>query len=311
MDRTAAAEAVGRLAALAERSPAQRQYVELVLREFSKGDDGRYRLRALLDLQNYALAFWRRAATEIDYRRFFDVNELVALRADDPEVFRDTHALVLSWVADGTLDGLRVDHVDGLLDPLGYLERLREEVDARRRGEEFPIFVEKILSSGEHLRHQWPVDGTTGYEFLNDLEALFVHPRGAADIERFYRELLGLGSDGPRFADVASYGKQKVLRGALAADVRRLARLLRPVLRRRTLVARWTREALAEGVLQLIAALPVYRTYVDGRTRSVHPDDLDVVERAVARVREREGALGGLLDLLRSLMLDAVAEPEG
>lgn len=311
LDRAAAAHAVDRLAALAERAPAQRAYVEWVLREFAAGDDGHYRLRVLLDLQNYALAYWRRAAREINYRRFFDVNELVALRAEDAEVFGETHALVLSWIADGTLAGLRVDHVDGLLDPLGYLERLRAELDARRPSGAAPLFVEKILSPGERLRREWPVQGTTGYEFLNDLEALFIHAAGAAEVERAYRKLIGARGERFGFAEVAFRGKEKVLRGPLAADVRRLARLLHPVARRRSPGQRWSRAALGEAVLQLIAVFPVYRTYVDGRAAAVHPDDHAVVARALARARERGGCPEPLLAVLRWALLDAASEPAG
>jgi (1->4)-alpha-D-glucan 1-alpha-D-glucosylmutase len=268
---------------------------------FLSGEDGRRRLRALLDAQHYRLVFWRRGPAEINYRRFFDVNELAAIRQEDPEVFAATHAFILTLVGEGLVDGLRVDHVDGLLDPLGYLERLRAEVDRRRPETEaadpFPIVVEKILSPGEKLRQEWPVQGTTGYEFLNDLEDVFLDPDGNAAIERAYRSLRRLTKGD--FADVAHAGKVKILEGPLRADVTRLARLLRPLLgdERQT-------TPLDTGIVQFIAALPVYRTYVDGRSRAPHPDDAAVVERAMENARNRlAGASMDTLDSIRDAML--------
>jgi len=132
---------------------------------------------------------WRRASTEINYRRFFDINELVALRMEDPAVFDATHSRILEWVGDGSLDGLRIDHIDGLWDPQGYLERLRAET-TKLRGAEFPIFVEKIVSPNEQLRASWPVQGTTGYEILNDMESVLIDAEGFASIEAGYHKLV-------------------------------------------------------------------------------------------------------------------------
>ena len=146
------------------------------------GTGGRDQLHALLAMQHYRLTDWRRGATEINYRRFFDVIDLAALRVEDAAVFDETHALILRLVREGIVDGLRVDHVDGLLDPCEYLNRLRAATSI-----DTPIVVEKILSHGEQLPADWPVQGTTGYEFLNDLEDVFHEPGGVAEIERFYR----------------------------------------------------------------------------------------------------------------------------
>ena len=270
---------------------------------FIRGEEGRRRLRALLDAQHYRLAFWRRGPTEINYRRFFDVNELAALRQEDPDVFSATHELILSLVAEGVIDGLRVDHVDGLLDPFGYLERLRGEVERRAPttdGAVFPIVVEKILTPGEKLRRSWPVQGTTGYEFLNDLEEVFLRPDGYAAIERSYRSLRRLTSGD--FADVAHAGKVKILEGALRADVERLVRRLQP------LANGGSREPkeLANGIVRFIAALPVYRTYVDGRAPVPDADDVAVVDRAVQAAKGRAlGDENAVVDLIRSVVLDA------
>ena len=248
---------------------------------FLSGDDGgAQRLRALLDAQHYRLTSWRRAPDEINYRRFFDVNDLVALRQEDPAVFAATHDFVLSLVAEGLLDGLRIDHVDGLLDPLGYLERLRREVERRQPADAgtFPIVVEKILSPGEQLRRRWPVQGTTGYEFLNNLEDVFLDPAGYALIEQAYRAARRL--TGQRFADVAWAGKVKVLEGPLRADVARLT----------DDGGRTTDDGeLRTAIVQFIAALPVYRTYVDDRSPALDAQDVAVVERATDIARQRGG----------------------
>ena len=287
--------------------------------EWVHGEEGKARLQALHGRQHYVLAFWRCAPSDINYRRFFDVNDLAGLRMADPVVFDETHAKILEWVRDGVVQGLRIDHVDGLTDPLGYMTRLREEVQARVEGRglrvegprtprstlhppPFPIFVEKILSPGEHLRREWPVQGTTGYETLNDIESIFIHYDGACAVERMYRQLRRL--TGVTFASVAREGRLKVLRGALRADIRRLARLLASVLgegraerrpeggRRGKVTAllvppdSLTERALVDGLTQLLASLPVYRTYIDGRQPLPHPDDRAVLERAVARAEE-------------------------
>jgi (1->4)-alpha-D-glucan 1-alpha-D-glucosylmutase len=192
---------------LAQRDP----HALPAAREWSEGDEGRARLRDLLEQQHYALDFWRTASRDVNYRRFFDVNELISLKVEDAEVFAATHRTVLQFVADGVVDGLRIDHIDGLLEPRRYLERLRAAVDQRRpsRGSErFPIVVEKILAPGETLPADWPTDGTTGYEFMTTLEDVFIDPAGYAALEARYRG----GVDGRDFHTVAHDAKRQVLR---------------------------------------------------------------------------------------------------
>ncbi len=254
------------------------------LSRWHEGKQGRARMRELVDAQWYRLAFWKRALIAINYRRFFDVNDLIALRMHDPEVFRETHALVLQWVEDDVIDGLRIDHIDGLLDPQAYLDALRVEVAGRRpsTADPVPIVVEKILSPGERLRESWPVQGTTGYEFLNELEAAFIAAEGASRLDDGYRRLVGARGRGG-IEEAAVRGKELVLRAALAADVSRLTKLFRRARRMRRGAAA---AGAAAAIRRFIATLPVYRTYIDGRG-TVHGDDREVIERALARVRER------------------------
>ena len=294
--------------------------------------DNQRRIREILERQHYTLASWRRASKDINYRRFFDINELVALRMEDPSVFEETHARILEWVEDGSLDGLRIDHIDGLLDPQGYLERLRVEV-TQRRGKDFPIYVEKILSPGEQLRGTWPVDGTTGYEVLNDLEAVMIDERGYSIIEDAYRKLMRPGGETLTFEQMAIDGKIAILRGSLSPDVTRLCRLLVPIARSAgALVAQGSGsgggraaaqpgsaggtqrgsdgasvddEALRDGIIELIACLPVYRTYIDGGDGQVPEDDAKVLEHAFTRARERGQASPDVLDLLSDVLRPA------
>ena len=192
------------------------------------------------------------------YRRFFDIDDLAAIRQEEPEVFEVTHAKVLELVRDGVLDGLRVDHPDGLADPAGYLRRLREA------GVEL-VWVEKILSAtppGERLR-DWPVAGTVGYEFLNDLAALFVDPAGEVTLTALWTRVSG---DGRRFAEVALEAQLEQAEGTFSRELERLTRL----------APRFSEARLARA----LASLPVYRTYVEPWSGAVEAADIEAVEAA-------------------------------
>jgi (1->4)-alpha-D-glucan 1-alpha-D-glucosylmutase len=269
---------------------------------WAHGPIGHERLRALLAQQHYELAFWRDAQRDVNYRRFFDVNELICLRVERADVFEATHRLVLRFVADGLVDGLRVDHVDGLLEPRRYLERLRSAVEQRRpasrKGEPFPILVEKILAGGERLPGDWPVDGTTGYEFMTALEDVLIDPSGYAAIESAYR---GARAE-PGFHSVAVDSKRRVLRSTLNADVRRIAPMLAGVARQ----AGWPRlsiAAYAGAIVDFVAVLPVYRTYMDAERPEPAERDREILVRAFAQVRERGVADAGGVDALERALL--------
>jgi len=265
------------------------------------GAEGRERLRRLLDVQHYRLAYWRQGPDEINYRRFFDVNDLAALRMEDPSVFEETHALILRLVGDGVIDGLRVDHVDGLLDPAAYLRSLCRNVPNGT-----PLFVEKILTNGEQLRAGWPVRGTTGYEFLNDLEDVFIEPRGFVDIERCYRRMRHLQSE--TFGDMAWAARERVLTGPLRADVERLARLFAPLAR--DVRQRWTHAEVVDALVAFLASMPVYRTYV-AAGEPAHADDRAVIEETLVEARRRKPARTAILELIAGVMMgDMAAEPE-
>ncbi|HEV8448375.1 MAG TPA: malto-oligosyltrehalose synthase [Gemmatimonadaceae bacterium] len=259
------------------------------------GTAARERLKELLDAQRYELVSFRRASSDVNYRRFFDVADLVGVRVEDPDVFAETHSLVLRLVQEGVADGLRVDHIDGLRDPLGYLTRLRAAVPG-----ETSIFVEKILEQGERLRSSWPVQGTTGYEFLNDLEDIFIDPSGFADIERDYRRWRKLGSTA--FRDVARAGKRAMLEGPLHADVERLAALLANLVRAGD--KRRSRRELAAAIIELAAAMPVYRTYIDP-SQPVDLADRELIEAAARNALAQDGRLAEGIALVVEHLLGA------
>jgi (1->4)-alpha-D-glucan 1-alpha-D-glucosylmutase len=212
------------------------------------GTDG-LPLPGLLAAQHYRLADWRAAATELNWRRFFDVTSLIAIRVEDEDVFRATHGLLLDLVAEGLIDGLRVDHPDGLAGPRGYLDRL-----AGATGGAW-VVGEKILTRAEELPPDWRCAGTTGYDALGAVGGLFLDPAGAGPLTTAYTRF----TDGtPRFADVAETAKRQVLRNSLAAEAYRLTRLLAhdPALRPLSFTD------LHAVLVELLTAFPVYRAYV-------------------------------------------------
>ena len=295
--REQGAATLARLRELAARVPEVGRAIAEAAASFPSGEQGHRRLRRLLDAQVYRLAHWRRAAREINYRRFFDVNDLVALHTQDPEVFAQTHALPLAWHRRGWVDGFRIDHPDGLLDPLGYFQRLRDEAFPDRAPP--PIYVEKILSLGEHLRREWPVAGTTGYDFLNQAEALFVAPPGWEAIEQDYRRTIRRPLE---FSAIARQGKRLVLETGLSAGVRRLADRLLKLAGPAHPLPDVPRQDLRRAIEETIVSLPVYRTYIDSRSPVPGPEDRRLLEGALADARARGRSTAAALDLLESAL---------
>jgi (1->4)-alpha-D-glucan 1-alpha-D-glucosylmutase len=263
-----------RLAELCATDPGVAAAVDAEVEALNRDPDA---LDDLLGQQNYRLAYWRTAAEELSYRRFFDIESLAGLREEDEAVFADDHRLILRLVASGTADGLRVDHVDGLADPEGYLARLR---DATGGGY---VVVEKILEDDEELPRSWPTAGTTGYEFLNHVNQLFVDSRHETAMRACYARFTGEEQD---YAEVVYAAKIQIMREDLAAELERLTALLADVCERHRRHRDYTRRELRDALRELIAAFPVYRTYV----RAGHPvtaADRAHVATAVAAARQR------------------------
>lgn len=252
-------------------------------------------LDALLERQNYRLAYWRAGQRDLGYRRFFDIDSLVAVRAEEPPAFRDGHALVLHWLANGVLDGVRVDHVDGLYDPEDYLERLHGAAPASWIG------VEKILGAAERLRATWPVAGTTGYDFLAEAGGLFVDPASEAALTAFYAEFTGEPTD---FAALVRDKKRLVLQGSLGSDLNRLTALWLRVCERHRRHRDYTRHELHETLRETLACFPVYRSYVRAAAGRVDEEDVRFVTAAIESAKAARSDLDpGLFDFLAELLL--------
>jgi (1->4)-alpha-D-glucan 1-alpha-D-glucosylmutase len=302
----------GQLARLAAEQPEVAAAIEAEVAAINADAD---RLDGVLQRQNYRPAFWRTAGRELDYRRFFDVNTLVGLHVEDERVFADTHARILDWVRRGLLDGLRVDHPDGLYDPRQYFERLR------RAAPQSWIVAEKILAPGECLPPSWPVDGTTGYDFLRRVDGLFVDPAGEAPLSALYAELTGVpgslglpGASGSEagWPELRRAGKLKVVRELLAADVNRLAEVFLEVCERHRRHRDYTRHELREAISEVAASLAVYRTYVRVPGREVSAGDRREIAGAVEDARRHRPELSDLLDFFqRVLLLELRGRAEG
>jgi (1->4)-alpha-D-glucan 1-alpha-D-glucosylmutase len=250
----------------------------------------------LLREQNYRLAYWRTGAEELSYRRFFDIETLAGLRVEDEAVFADTHRLILSLVADGTVDGLRVDHVDGLADPEGYLARLGDATGGAY------VVVEKILQHGEHLPQTWAAAGTSGYDFLNETGGLFVDSGNETALRAAYTRFTGLHQD---YAEVAHAAKLQIMREDLAAEVERLTGLLADVCERHRRQRDHTRRELRDALSEIIAAFAVYRTYVRPGHPATAADVAQVAAAVRAAARRRPDLDAELLDFVGDLITGA------
>lgn len=267
------------------RDPAIVQAIEQHLHRYdSTTPEGFHRLHDLLERQSYRLASWRTAADDINWRRFFDINELGGLRVERPAVFEATHAKIFELVADGLIDGLRIDHIDGLADPRGYCRKLRRRVDGLAAGRHLPIYVEKILGEGETLRRDWSVDGTTGYEFMNQLSLLQHDPQG----EQTLGELWQRYSERPQdFRQEAQLARQQILNGSLAGDFESVAQALLQVARDDLMTRDLTLGAIRRALLELIVHFPVYRTYISPLGRSAQ--DQVIFRQAMDGARQTLG----------------------
>ena len=257
-------------------------------------------LHALLEDQAYRVAYWRVAADEINYRRFFDVNSLAALRMQQPEVFAATHRLVLDLIAAGKVQALRIDHPDGLYDPAGYFRMLREAVAAR--GAAYPTLytvVEKILMLQEALPGDWPVDGTTGYDFGELANGVLVDPAAEAPLTRLYDRLRGSTTS---CTDMLFERKKLVMRTLMSGELMVLSNALDRVSEGERHTRDYTLHALRDALMDVIACFPVYRTYVTAQ--GITDTDRARVRQAVADARRRSPAVDvSVFDFLQRVLL--------
>ena len=329
-----------RLQQLAEQSGAIRCFIESALAALN-GDSSLPRsfdsLHRLLDAQAYRLAHWLVSGEEINYRRFFDVNDLAGLRMENPRVFAATHKLLRRLLADGSVAGLRIDHPDGLLNPPQYFVRLQmlyaasqccgpeargavaengieEEVQTIFGQHEWmqrqaPLYVvlEKILEPGEHLP-AWPIDGTVGYGFTNLLNGIFIDARNRRSFTRIYERVIG-GVVEPE--TVIYEAKDQVMNTALASEVAVLTNLLDEISSADRHARDFTAKSLATVIRETIACFPVYRTYIDERG-NVSELDRAFIDAAIARAKRRNEAIpASVFDFLRNILLLQGSAPEG
>ncbi|MGH9854512.1 MAG: malto-oligosyltrehalose synthase, partial [Blastocatellia bacterium] len=273
------------------------------------------RLEELLAEQAYLLCFWRVAADEINYRRFFDINELAAIRVEEPEVFASVHELVFRLIKEGHVTGLRIDHIDGLHDPEQYLRHLQDGCrKAIRRSDcglgtadrGFYVVVEKILGHDEQLSESWAAQGTTGYDFLNLLNGLFVDAQNAEAFGKLYRRLAGIESD---FADVAYESKKQILETAMSSELHVLTARLDRISEQSRYTRDFTLNSLQSALGEVIACFPVYRSYIRPDADEVGEEDRRYISRAIRNAKRRNPTVSAsIFDFIESLLLLRDAE---
>ncbi len=287
------------------------------------------RLERLLADQAYRLSFWRVAADEINYRRFFDINELAAIRVENQQVFAPVHELVLRLIGEGLVNGLRIDHVDGLFDPVQYLGDLQAAcLEAQKQraavagatalegwqprradnsGIPFYVVVEKILSDGELMRLDWPVHGTTGYGFLNQLNGVFVETDNEAGLRQIYERFTG---EAPIFADLVYECKKLILNVAMSSELHVLAGRLDRISEQHRFSRDFTLNSLQYALGEVIACFPVYRSYTRKQQTEVSQEDRRHILAAFSEAKRRNPATSpSIFDFIGNLLL--LEDPAG
>jgi (1->4)-alpha-D-glucan 1-alpha-D-glucosylmutase len=283
------AELKRNLARLAHMQPAVAAAIESAAAQLTSDVEA---LHALMEAQAWRLAYWRVASDEINYRRFFDINDLAALRMEKQQVFEATHHFVLSLAAEGKVDGLRIDHPDGLFHPERYFEQLQESYANRAGLKPEPppdgrpprplyVVIEKITARHEHVPEKWAVHGTTGYRFAAVVNGLYVDSAARGRFERIWRAFSGEEDD---FEELAYQGKRAILRGALSAELTVLATALLRIARADRRTRDYTLNTLRQALGEVAACMPVYRTYIAGRASA---QDRRYIDWAVERARRR------------------------
>jgi (1->4)-alpha-D-glucan 1-alpha-D-glucosylmutase len=289
-----------RIARLLADHPVIRQHIEDNVRLFNgtPGDGRSFNLlHELLEGQAYRLSFWRTAMHEINYRRFFDINDLAGIRVEEPRVFADAHACIGELIRNGVIDGLRLDHVDGLFDPAGYLERLAALVAPVQPY----VVVEKILSHHEPLPERWHAHGTTGYDFMNDVNGLFVDGSRVHDFRKLYQRFTG---NVDSVEDVIYESKKLVIASSMSSELNVLAHWLNRISEQRRDTRDFTLHSLQDALREVVAGFPVYRSYVgyDGWT----PLDEQSIDMAVTRALTRNPATeASIFEFIRQMLRPA------
>jgi (1->4)-alpha-D-glucan 1-alpha-D-glucosylmutase len=301
-----------RLAALVDRSEGLLDAVARTLQDFN-GTPGQPRsfdrLDALLGEQSYRLSDWHVASEEINYRRFFDVNQLAAVRVEDPVVFDAMHKFILELLARGAPTGLRIDHVDGLFSPADYLQRLQAQAAdlsggaTDGGGRAVYLVVEKILGTDEQLPADWPVHGTTGYEFAGVVNNLFVDGRHAQAMDDVYHRFLRSARPQPSFEDLSYHCRKQIVHATMSGDINSLGHQLNRLSERNRHYRDFTLYSLIAGIKELIACFPIYRTYITAE-HEPNAHDRRYVTRAVRSANQRSAASASrVFDFIERVLL--------
>jgi (1->4)-alpha-D-glucan 1-alpha-D-glucosylmutase len=300
-----------RLSALMDGDAEVRDAVEESIRNLNghPGDPPSFdRLETLLGEQSYRLSHWRVAAEEINYRRFFDINDLAAIRVEDPAVFAMVHELSLRLAREGIVTGFRIDHVDGLWDPEKYLLDLQRAFrEASGQSGNCYVVVEKILAAREQIPAEWPVQGTTGYEFVALASSALLDGNGGPRLRQLAARMAG---EPVRFSDVVYASKKLILRSALSAELNVLARRLDRISEQHRYTRDFTLNSLHEVLTEVIASFPVYRTYIRPGDTAVSERDQRPIDVAIRLAKRRNPVTNeSLFDFVRSVLL--LDDPEG
>ena len=309
-----------RLSALVEADPEARQAITDALTDLNgeRGNPHSFdRLERLLEQEAYRLSYWRVAMDEINYRRFFDINDLAAIRVEDAEVFAEVHKLIFELVREGRINGLRVDHPDGLFEPEKYFRYLQDACLAQtasksngdRNGGErtFYIAAEKILVGNESLRANWAIEGTTGYNFLNLLNGVFVDHSKEKAFQQLYRRFTGWSTD---FHDLVCESKRLILQVAMSSELNVLARRLDRISEQHRWSRDFTLENLRDALREVITAFPVYRTYVQTDQKEVDTEDRKQIQIAIREAKLRNPAVSeSVFDFIRGVLM--LEHPDG
>jgi (1->4)-alpha-D-glucan 1-alpha-D-glucosylmutase len=303
-----------RLSALVEASPDVLEAIEGALAEINgqKGNPRSFdRLERLLESEAYRLAYWRVAMDEINYRRFFDINDLAAIRVENPEVFSAVHALIFDLVRQGDITGLRVDHPDGLFEPEKYFRYLQDSTRSQTKtngsARTFYIVAEKILTGHEPLRATWAIEGATGYGFMNLVNGVFVDHSKERSFQQIYRRFTGWSR---AFPDLVYDSKKLILQVAMSSELNMLARKLDRISEQHRWHRDFTLENLRDALREVVTTFPVYRTYILSDDKEVHPEDRRQINIAIREAKRRNPAMSeSVFDFIQSVLL--LEHPEG
>jgi len=312
-----------RLSELMQASPEATEAIQTALVDINGqcGDPHSFdRLERLLESEAYRLSFWGVAMDEINYRRFFDINDLAAIRVEDSEVFSAVHALIFDLVSRGHITGLRVDHPDGLFEPEKYFRYLQDACLAQsplaktngkgnRNGADrtFYVVAEKILMPNESLRTAWPIEGTSGYNFLNLANGVFVDHTKDKAFEQLYRRFTGWSQE---FDDLVCDSKRLILQVAMSSELNVLARKLDRISEQHRWYRDFTLESLRDALKEVLAAFPVYRSYIRSDQKEVDPEDRRVIVTAIREAKRRNPAISeSVFDFIQNVLL--LEHPDG